>query len=116
MLWPLSHKKRSHTGPAVAEALLTVVRDSQQLDCGYLIGGEQSQFMAKMMEQVSARVPFRAGSEKPKYCLMGTKDIFYRMSAYVTVQAYRAVCCLVFDVYYKADESDQQTEKKAVCG
>lgn len=95
-----------------------MVRDSQKLDCGNLIGGQESQYMAKMMEQASARVPVRAESEEPKHCLMGTKAVFIEMSAYVTVQAYSTVCCLAFDVSYKvaSGQPDQQTEKKAVYG
>lgn len=44
---------------------------------------------------------------------MGTKVIFIEMSAYVTVQAYRAVCCLAFDVSYKAVSG--QTDRKEIC-
>lgn len=44
---------------------------------------------------------------------MGTKVIFIEMSAYVTVQAYRAVCCLAFDDSYKAVSG--QPDRKEIC-
>lgn len=85
MQWPLCHKRISQRRLAVVGVLLTVGRDSLQWDCGNLTGGQQSQYMAKMMEQASARVPVKSRSEKPKHCMMRTKGIFVEMSSYVTV-------------------------------